>query len=431
MKFEALGPLRGELRFPGDKSICHRALMLGALAAGDTRIANFSGGGDNRSTLTCLRRLGVVVDELTEEPVGKTLIVHGVGLHGLREADDVLDAGNSGTTMRILSGLLAGQPFFSVLTGDEFLRKRPMRRVITPLRKLGAEILGREGDTKAPLAIKGRRLTGAAIALEVASAQVKSALILAGLYAEGETTVVEPGPSRDHTERMLTYMGAKLAVAGRTITVTPGATLHAGDVHVPGDISSAAFFMVAGLIVPGSEIVLRDVGVNPTRTGIIDILRQMGGRIELTNEREVAGEPVADIVIKSSTLKGVSVGGDVVVRAIDEFPILAVAATQAEGDTRIEGAEELRVKETDRIRAMTSELTKLGAHVEELKDGMVIRGGRRLHGAACDSYHDHRIAMSLAVAAQVAASPVEIGHFDMVAISYPGFVADLTGLARG
>ena len=279
MKFEALGPLQGDLRFAGDKSICHRALMLGALAEGDTRIANFSGGGDNRSTLACLRRLGVVVDEINDEAVGTTLVVHGVGLHGLREPDDVLDAGNSGTTMRIMSGLLAGQPFFSVLTGDEFLRKRPMRRVITPLRALGAEIYGREGDTKAPLAVRGKKLKGADIVLEVASAQVKSALILAGLYADGNTTVTEPGPSRDHTERMLKHMGARITVSAPKITVHTGSTLRGADIRVPGDISSAAFFLVAGLIVPGSEIVLRDVGVNPTRTGIIDILHAMGGDI--------------------------------------------------------------------------------------------------------------------------------------------------------
>lgn len=429
MKFEATGPLRGELSFPGDKSICHRAVMLGAIADGVTRITNFSGGGDNRSTLKVLRALGVVVDELSEQGVGTMLVVHGVGIDGLKEADDVLDCGNSGTTMRVMSGLLSAQPFFSVLTGDEFLRKRPMRRVIGPLRELGAEILGREGDTKAPLGIRGKKLQGTELTLQVASAQVKSALILAGLYADGQTTVVEPGPTRDHTERMLRFMGADLKVEGRRITVKPGKRLKGGEIAVPGDISSAAFFIVAGLITPGSEIRLRDVGVNPTRTGIIDILREMGGNITLENERDVAGEPVADIIVRHSNLKGVSVKGDVVVRAIDEFPVLAVAATQAAGETRIEGAEELRVKETDRIMAMTSELRKLGADVDELKDGMVIRGNSPLKGTAVDSYHDHRIAMSLAVAAQVTTGPVEIAHFDMVAISYPSFASDLKGLA--
>ncbi len=424
--FEALGPLRGELSFPGDKSICHRAVMLGGIAEGRTRIENFSGGGDNRSTVACLRGMGVVVDEID----ARTLEVHGVGLHGLREPDDVLDAGNSGTTMRILSGLLAAQDFFTVLTGDEFLRRRPMRRVIDPLRQMGAVIHGRQGDTKAPLAISGRRLSGRRIELKVASAQVKSALLLAGLTAEGDTAVVEPGPSRDHTERMLRFLGADLRIDGHTVILSPGQRLHGQTLQAPGDISSAAFFLVAGLIVPGSELVLRGVGVNPTRTGIVDILRQMGGDIRLVNLREQAGEPVADIEVRASALKGVEVSGDVVVRAIDEFPVLAVAATQAEGETRITGAEELRVKETDRIRAMTSELLKLGADVEELTDGMVIRGGAPLRGGECESYHDHRVAMSLAVAAQVATGPVKIAHFDMVAISYPGFTQDLRRLAR-
>jgi 3-phosphoshikimate 1-carboxyvinyltransferase len=424
MQFEALGPLKGEIRFPGDKSICHRAVMLGALAEGETRVENFSGGGDNRSTMHCLRSLGIEVREVD----ATTLSVQGNG-GVLREPDTVLDAGNSGTTMRIMTGLLAAQPFFSVLTGDEFLRRRPMKRVIEPLRAMGAEIYGRSGDTMAPLAIRGRKLSGRKIALNVASAQVKSALILAGLYAEGETEIVEPGPSRDHTERMLTHMGADLQVDGYKVVVRPGARLKGDRIVVPGDISSAAFFMVAALITPGSDIVLRDVGVNATRTGIIDILQAMGGKVRLVNERVSGGEPVADIEVSYSALKGISISGDVVVRAIDEFPVIAVAATQAEGETRVEGAAELRVKETDRIHAMATELRKLGATVEELPDGMVIQGGCRLHGATVESYHDHRVAMSLAVAALVSGGPIEIEHFEAVAISYPGFAADLRGLA--
>lgn len=426
MRYAPLGPLRGELRLPGDKSICHRAILLGGIAEGDTRIENFSGGGDNKSTLRCLRAMGVRIDELD----AYTLLVHGVGLHGLHEPEDVLDAGNSGTTIRLLTGLLAGQPFFSVLTGDPFLRNRPMRRVIAPLRSLGAEIRGRAGDTRAPLAIAGHPLRGTHIELEVASAQVKSALLLAGLYAEGETSVTEPGPSRDHTERMLTYMGASLTREGNRVAIQSGRRLRGSLVQVPGDISSAAFFMVAATIVPGSAVRLRDVGLNPTRTGIVDILRSMGADIRFENERTLAGEPVGDIVVRHAPLHGVHVAGDVVVRAIDEFPILAVAATQAEGETVIEGAGELRVKETDRIRAMTSELRKLGADVEELPEGMRIRGGRPLSGGVVDSFHDHRIAMSLAIAAQVASNAVEITHFDMVAISYPGFDTDLGRLVQ-
>ncbi len=425
MKFERLGALKGEIRFPGDKSICHRALMMGGIAEGTSIVRNFSGGGDNRSTLACLRGLGVEVEEVSPTH----LVVHGVGLRGLIEPEDVLDAGNSGTTMRIMSGLLSAQSFFTVLTGDPFLRRRPMKRVIEPLRTMGAEIYGRKGDTMAPLAIRGRQLQGREIALKVASAQVKSSLVLAGLYADGETVVTEPGPSRDHTERLLMHMGADLTVEGRSVKVRAVDTLSPFEIEVPGDISSAAFFIVAALIVPGSELVLRNVGVNPTRTGIVDILREMGGDISYENERDMAGEPVADIVVRHSSLRGVSVSGDVVVRAIDEFPALSVAAAMAEGETRITGAEELRVKETDRITAMTTELRKLGADVDELDDGMVIRGGRPLNGGKVESYHDHRVAMSLAVAALCADGPVEIEHFDMVAISYPDFVKDLRSLA--
>ena len=431
MKFETSGPLRGELRLPGDKSICHRSVMLGALAQGTTRIRNFSGGGDNLSTLACLRGMGVQVDESHTGAEGaSTLVVHGVGLHGLQEPGDVLDAGNSGTSMRILCGLLAAQSFFSVLSGDEHLRKRPMRRVIEPLREFGAEIYGREGDTLAPLAIRGRKLQGGSMTLKVASAQVKSALLLAGLYAEEGATIVEPGPSRDHTERLLAYMGADLAHAGNQVTLRPEPVLHGVEIDVAGDISSAAFFLVAALIVPGSQVVLKNVGVNPTRMGIVDILVHMGGDIRLENVRDVAGEPVADLVATHSALKGMEISGDLVVRAIDEFPVLAVAAAVAEGETRITGAEELRVKETDRIHAMTTELEKLGVDVEQYPDGMVIRGGRPVSGGQVSSYYDHRVAMSLAVAALVAEGPVYIENFECVAISFPRFREQLLSLMR-
>ena len=431
MNFQASGPLQGEIRLPGDKSICHRALMFGALAKGSTRIQNFSGGADNRSTLACMRAMGVGIDESSaDSAVPSTVIVHGVGLHGLKEPEDVLDAGNSGTTMRIMSGLLAGQSFFSILNGDEYLRKRPMRRVIEPLREFGAEIYGREGDTLAPLAIRGRRLRGGSMDLKVASAQVKSALLLAGMYAEDGASICEPGPSRDHTERLLAFMGADLQRAGRQVILRPEPVLGGVDIEVAGDISSAAFFIVAALIVPGSQVVLKGVGVNPTRMGIVDILQQMGGDIRLENQRDSAGEPIADIVVSHSSLKGIDVDGDLVVRAIDEFPVLAVVAAVAEGTTRITGAEELRVKETDRIHAMTTELGKLGVDVEEFRDGMAIRGGARLKGCPVASYHDHRVAMSLAVAGLVAEGEVQIAGFDCVSISFPTFREQLLSLAR-
>lgn len=411
------GRLRGEIRVPGDKSISHRSIMLGSLATGTTRVRGLLRGEDNLATLQAFRAMGVRI----EEPADGSLLIHGVGLHGLREPDGVLDCGNSGTTMRLMTGLLAGQRFFTVLTGDRYLRRRPMKRVVEPLTRMGGQIWGRNGGELAPLAIRGTALQGISHQSQVASAQIKSALLLAGLYAEGETVVHEPHLSRDHSERMLRYFGARLESLGTGARLIPGQPLEGREVEVPGDISSAAFFMVAALIRPGSELLIRHVGVNPTRSGIIDILLAMGGSLELKNQRECSGEPVADILVRSSHLRGIEIGGDLVPRAIDEFPVIAVAAAFAEGETVIRDARELRVKETDRIAAMTAELGGLGAQVTALEDGMAIRGGVALGGGTASSHGDHRIAMSMAVAALGVAEPVTIVDTDCTETSFPGF----------
>lgn len=409
--------VRGELAIPGDKSISHRSIMLGALAQGTSRITNFLRGEDNFSTMKAFRAMGVPIED-----DGQTIIVHGVGLHGLKEPGDVLDCGNSGTTIRLMTGLLSGQSFFSVLTGDQYLRKRPMKRVVEPLARMGARIAGRGGGTLAPLAITGGSLAGIDYQSPIASAQVKSALMLAGLYASGETRVTEPSLSRDHSERMFTFFGADLDRSSHGVTVRGGRELQGQEICVPGDISSAAFFLVAALIVPGSELLIRNVGVNPTRTGVIDILQAMGGDITLQDQREVSGEPVADLLVRSSRLKGVEIGGDLVPRAIDEFPAISVAAAVAEGITVIRDAKELRVKETDRIAAMARNLRVVGAgQIDETEDGMVIHGVESLTGGAVTSCGDHRIAMSLSVAALVCKHKVEIDDVACVATSFPGF----------
>jgi 3-phosphoshikimate 1-carboxyvinyltransferase len=356
-----------------------------------------------------------------EEPSCGDLRIEGRGLHGLTEPADVIDCGNSGTTIRLLTGLLSGQAFFSVLTGDRYLRKRPMKRVVAPLAAMGARIWGRGGGDLAPLAIQGGGIRAAEYDSPIASAQVKSALLLAGLHADGVTTVREPHLSRDHSERMLAYFGAEVRPFPGGVSVAGNPFLEGREVFVPGDISSAAFFMVAALITPGSELLIRNVGVNPTRSGIIDILQEMGGALELTNRRELSGEPVADILVKSSSLKGIEIGGAVVPRAIDEFPVVSVAAAFAEGTTTIRDARELRVKETDRIAAMTSELARLGAQVEAREDGMEIVGMERLRGGSVASHGDHRIAMSMAIAALRADAPVTIEDTDCTATSFPGF----------
>lgn len=418
-------PLTGRLRVPGDKSITHRAILLGALADGTTEIRGYLDAEDCWRTAAACRALGVGV-EGWGSPV---LRVHGKGLRGLREAEGILDAGNSGTTLRLLSGVLAAQPFLSILTGDASLTRRPMGRIIQPLRQMGANFWGRAGDQYPPLAIRGGPLRGIRHESQVASAQLKSALLLAGLYGDGPTTVVEPAPSRDHTERMLRGFGHPVEVAGRTVTVAPARGLAPLSVEVPGDFSSAAFFLVAACLVPGSRLTIAGVGLNPTRTGLLEVLQAMGAAVEVRDSREVCGEPVGDLAVTAGPLRGVSVEGALIPRLIDEIPILAVAAASAEGETEIRDAGELRVKESDRIAALAGELSRLGADVAERPDGLMIRGGRPLAGTSCSSRGDHRVAMALAVAALVARGETRIADSGCIRTSFPDFVSLLRTVA--
>ena len=416
--------LRGRIRIPGDKSISHRALMLGALAQGETIIQGLLLGEDPRSTASCFRAMGAEISELNTEEVR----VKGIGMGHLIEPNEVLNAGNSGTTLRLMLGILASHPdrFFTV-TGDSSLRSRPMSRVVKPLQQMGAEIWGRKHNSLAPLAIQGQSLKPIHYHSPIASAQVKSCILLAGLMTEGQTTVTEPALSRDHSERMLRAFGANLTADPETnsVTVTGQAQLTGQTVIVPGDISSAAFWLVAGAIVPGSDLTIENVGINPTRTGILEILDRMGANITLENIREVAGEPVADLRVRHSKLKGCEISGDVIPRLIDEIPILAVAAVFAAGTTIVKDAEELRVKESDRITVMVNQLNQMGASIKELPDGMEITGGSTLKGTEVDSYTDHRIAMSLAIAALNASGTTTIHRAEAAAISYPDFTTTL------
>jgi len=416
--------LQGRIRVPGDKSISHRALMLGALSQGETEIQGLLLGEDPRSTAGCFQAMGAEISELNTELVR----VKGIGLGRVREPVDVLNAGNSGTTLRLMLGILASHPggFFTV-TGDDSLRSRPMSRVVKPLQQMGAQIWGRKNNSLAPLAICGVALKPIHYLSPIASAQVKSCVLLAGLMTEGQTTVTEPALSRDHSERMLKAFGAKLSVDPDTnsVTVTGPAQLYGQKVIVPGDISSAAFWLVAGAIVPDSNLVVENVGVNPTRTGILEALEMMGADIQLENQREVAGEPVADLRVRSSRLQSCTIQGNLIPRLIDEIPILAVAAVFAEGTTVIKDAEELRVKESDRIAVMAQQLNKMGAKVTELPDGMEITGGTPLVGTDVDSHTDHRIAMSLAIASLVANGTTIIQRAEAAAVSYPDFTATL------
>ncbi|NJM47329.1 MAG: 3-phosphoshikimate 1-carboxyvinyltransferase [Alkalinema sp. RU_4_3] len=416
--------LRGAITIPGDKSISHRSLMLGAMAEGETIIHGLLLGEDPRSTAACFRSMGAEISELNTEEVK----VKGIGLGRLQEPMDVLDAGNSGTTMRLMLGILASQPgrFFTV-TGDSSLRSRPMSRVIKPLLRMGAEIWGRQGNSLAPLAIQGKQLKGIHYQSPIASAQVKSCVMLAGLLAEGKTTVTEPALSRDHSERMLRAFGAEVLVDPEALSVTLSGhpTLKGQTVIVPGDISSAAFWLVAGAIVPGSDLLIQNVGVNPTRTGILEALGQMGADITEENRREVAGEPVSDLRVRHSQLKATTIEGDIIPRLIDEIPILAVAACFATGTTVIKDAEELRVKESDRITVMATQLNNMGAKISERPDGMEITGPVQLKGAEVDSFTDHRIAMSLAIAALLATGDTTIHRAEAASISYPNFVPTL------
>jgi 3-phosphoshikimate 1-carboxyvinyltransferase len=422
--------LEGTLIPPGDKSISHRALLLNAIAGGDAVVENFLDGEDCRATLRCLRSLGVEVREEGMAGEGLRLRVSGRGLDGLAESEDVLDAGNSGTTMRLMAGLLAGRPFLSVLTGDASLRSRPMGRVVEPLRSMGATVAGRRGDTLAPLVIRGGRLHAVDYRLPVASAQVKSAVLLAGLYADGVTAVHEPAPTRDHTERMLEAMGAPVEAGGCTVRIRrPDAALRPLSLRVPGDISSAAPWLVAGAVHPEAELRVVGVGLNPTRTGALEVLQAMGADLEVLEERVVGGEPVGDVVVRSSRLRGAEIGGGLVPRAIDELPVLALAAVFAEGTTVIRDAGELRLKESDRIAAVAGELRKLGADVVETEDGMVIRGTGRLEGARCGSHGDHRLAMVLGTAGLLAVGETVVEDAEATEVSYPSFWEHLDGIA--
>jgi 3-phosphoshikimate 1-carboxyvinyltransferase len=413
---EVRQPLQGELGVPGDKSIGHRAVIFSAIARGRSRVSNLSGGEDNLRTVQAFRDLGVAI-----RSDGDALCIDGEGWEGLRAPSQVIDCGNSGTTMRLLCGVLAGRPFGATLDGDGSLRRRPMQRIMDPLGRMGAEILSRDGTGLAPLEIRGGRLRAIHFDSPIASAQVKSAVLLAGLQADGTTVVEEPQRSRDHTEIMARAFGADITVRNRLVSVVGGRQLSARDVIVPGDISSAAFFLVAAAVIPGSDLIIRGVGCNPTRNGVIEVLRRMGASVEAVNAREQCGEPVADLRVRGRRLAGVEIGPEMVARTIDEYPVLAVAGALAEGVTSIRGARELRHKESDRIATMTSELRKLGVEVKEHEDGMIIQGRERLDGGPVRSHGDHRVAMALAVAGLCAGKGVQIDDSACVDISFPGF----------
>ena len=426
--------LRGEITPPPDKSISHRAVMFASIAKGESIIRNFLMAEDPISTMNAFRSMGIEIEEVNKNEGTADLIVQGKGLYGLKEPLDVIDCGNSGTTARLISGILSGNPFFSVLTGDDSLKQRPMARIINPLKEMGAIIHGRGNDRYLPLAIKGKTLNPIDYTMPVASAQVKSCLILAGLYAEGITTIHEPQRSRDHTERMLKAMGAEIIVEDLSIKVTGLKGSRIGelnpiDITIPSDFSSASFFLVGALIVPDSEITTKNVCINPTRTGLLEVIKEMGGEIRIENTRLISGEPVADIYCKSTgDLKAIKINPDIVPSLIDEFPILCILATQAEGITEIRGAQELRVKESDRIKAMTTELRKLGVEIEEYPDGIAIKGKAILKGCEVETYNDHRIAMSLSIAGLIAEGDTIVNNHECIDISFPGFFSTLDHL---
>lgn len=417
--------LNGVIQVPGDKSISHRAVMFGAIAKGKTTVAGFLPGEDCLSTISCFQKMGVSIQQ-----TGDYVEIESAGIDGLQEPKDILDVGNSGTTTRLMLGILATRPFHSVIIGDESIAKRPMGRVTNPLRQMGAVIDGRENGMYTPLSIRGGNTVGIQYSSPVASAQVKSAILLAGLGSEGVTTVSEPALSRDHTERMLEAFGAKVIRDGLSVSIAGGQTLTATNIVVPGDISSAAFFLVAGAIVPNSQITIHNVGMNPTRIGIITVLQRMGANLEVFNERTVNGEPVADLIISTSELKGTEISGDIIPTLIDEIPIIALLATQAEGKTIIRDAEELKVKETNRIDTVVAELSKMGAKIEATADGMIIQGPSTLHGATVNSYGDHRIGMMLAIAALISKSETTLQNAEAIAVSYPNFFDHLTELVN-
>ncbi len=425
LKIRNNGPLIGRCSVPGDKSISHRAVIFGSIAEGSSHIRNFLDGHDCRATMNIMRAMGVRIDEISRT----RLEVHGVGLDGLQEPGDVLDCDNSGTTMRLLAGLLAGQEFVSVLSGTSQIRGRPMARIVDPLRTMGAQIFGRQGGRYAPLTIVPSRLSAIEYEMPVASAQVKSCILLAGLFAHGLTVVHQPGPARDHTERMLNSMGAPVSALGNTThSERPQSPLEPLNILIPGDISSAAFLLVGASALPDSNLTIVDVGVNATRTGIVDALSEMGANIRRRVRPLQGGEPVADLIVSGGGLKGLDFGGEQLVTMIDELPVLAVAATQAEGRTVVRDAQELRVKETDRIATTVSELKKMGAQIQETADGFIVDGPTRLTGAAVDSHGDHRLAMALAVAGVIAGGETTIHNAHVTADSFPGFESTLRAL---
>lgn len=429
--------LRGEITIPGDKSISHRAVMFGALAKGTTEITHFLQGADCLSTIDCFQKMGIEIENTKER-----ILVHGKGLHGLKKPREILNVGNSGTTTRLISGILSGQPFATTLSGDDSLNARPMKRIMTPLSMMGADISSLQENDCAPLLINHHVTEGAAPKLKaihyhskVASAQVKSSVLLAGLYADGITSVTEPTLSRNHTELMLNGFGAKVTSivsdAGlATATITPCEELFAREIQVPGDISSAAYFIAAGLIIPNSEILVKNVGINPTRSGILKVCEDMGADITYLNKREEGGEPTADLLVRSSSLKGTIIGGSIIPTLIDELPMIAVMAAFAEGTTIIKDAAELKVKETDRIQTTTAGLRAMGAVVTPTEDGMIIEGGTALHGGIVDSFLDHRIAMAFSIAALAAEGKTEIRGSSCVDVSYPTFYETLNELQR-
>lgn len=417
--------LCGELTVPGDKSISHRAVMFGSLAEGTTEVTNFLQGADCLSTISCFRKLGIEIENTSQR-----ILIHGKGLHGLTEPSDTLDTGNSGTTTRLISGILAGQRFTTILNGDASIQTRPMKRIITPLSIMGADITSLKGNDCAPLRICGGQLHGIAYKSPVASAQVKSCVLLAGLYADAPTSVTEPVLSRNHTELMLAGFGAHVASSGTTATIEPEPDLNGMKIEVPGDISSAAYFLAAGLMIPNSEILIKNVGINPTRDGILRVAKEMGGDITILNEKTSGGEPTCDLLVRSSSLKGVTIGGKIIPTLIDEIPMIAVMACFAEGITTIKDAQELKVKESNRIDTVVTNLKAMGAHIEATDDGMIIEGGYPLHGAVIDSHLDHRIAMSFAIGALGADGETRIEGAECVKISYPEFYQTLENLIQ-
>lgn len=425
MIFKKTKHLKGEITVPGDKSISHRSIMLGSIASGITEVHGFLNGADCISSMNCFRQMGVDIDY-----DGSIVTIHGNGLHGLKAPADTLDVGNSGTTTRLMSGILAAQNFSSRVIGDDSICRRPMKRIITPLAMMGADITSERGNDCAPLIINGRKLKGMHYDSPVASAQVKSCVLLAGLYADGETSVTEPYVSRNHTELMLNAFGGSCTTLGTTATVTSDPVLTGQKIVVPGDISSAAYFLVAGLIAENSEITIKNVGINPTRDGIIDVIKMMGGDITFTNVNADSGEPTADITVKTSSLKGCVIEGDIIPKLIDEIPVIAILACFAEGETVIKDAAELKVKESNRIDVMVNNLSAMGADITGTDDGMIIRGGKPLHSAVIHSKKDHRIAMSFAVAAMCAEGETEILDANCVNISYPDFYRDLENLQK-